>query len=163
MLTLVRVVGGDSCPKGCEFESWHEILDRIISHLNVTKLCWLEKTENSQKEVGERPILKRRFWFQQPIHFLIMADRPSVSYIQTIMEKFIERDIVSKKKPLRVTYDFFNVETIAKHFWQQGPILFKLFCHDWQIGEMQVKFWCRILPRITWVLSFTPVTLPSTT
>ena len=59
-----------------------------------------------------------------------MADRPSVSYIQTIMEKFIERDIVSKKKPLRVTYDFFNVETIAKHFWQQGPILFKLFCHD---------------------------------
>jgi hypothetical protein len=29
----------------------------------------------------------------------------------------------SKKKPLKVTYDFFNVDTIVQHFYDQVKIL----------------------------------------
>ena len=31
------VMGGDSCSKGCEFESWHHKLDGLFSHLVVGK------------------------------------------------------------------------------------------------------------------------------
>ena len=30
-------MGGDSCSKGCEFESWRHILDGHFSHLLVVK------------------------------------------------------------------------------------------------------------------------------
>ena len=32
------VMGGDSCSKGSEFESWHHILDGNFSHLFVVKI-----------------------------------------------------------------------------------------------------------------------------
>ena len=32
------VMGGDCCYKGCEFESWHRILDGHFSHLFVEKI-----------------------------------------------------------------------------------------------------------------------------
>ena len=32
------VKGGDSSSEGCEFESWHRILDGLFSHLFVVKI-----------------------------------------------------------------------------------------------------------------------------
>ena len=46
----VVVMGGDSCAKGREFESWHRILDGHLSHLFVVKIVlMLEATENIRK------------------------------------------------------------------------------------------------------------------
>ena len=34
----LEVMGGDSCSKGREFESWHHKLDEHFSHLFVVKI-----------------------------------------------------------------------------------------------------------------------------
>ena len=47
------VMGGDSCSKGCEFESWHCILDgHFFTYLFVVKFvaCVFEKTKINEKE-----------------------------------------------------------------------------------------------------------------
>ena len=50
------VMGGDWCYKGCEFESWHRILDGHFSHLFVVKLnCVLEKMKINLKEAWVGP------------------------------------------------------------------------------------------------------------
>ena len=50
------VIGGDSCSKDREFESWHRILDGHFSHLFVVKLyCLFEKTTINEKEAGDGP------------------------------------------------------------------------------------------------------------
>ena len=44
------VMGGDSCSKGCEFESWHRILDgHFFTYVFVVKLvmCLKRRTINS--------------------------------------------------------------------------------------------------------------------
>ena len=50
------VIGGDSCSKDREFESWHRILDGHFSHLFVVKLnCVLEKMKINLKEAWVGP------------------------------------------------------------------------------------------------------------
>ena len=53
------VMGGDSCPEGCGFESQHCILDGHFSHIFVVKnfdaVC-LKKTKINEKEAGDGPI-----------------------------------------------------------------------------------------------------------
>ena len=48
------VVGGDSCYKGCGFESQHHILDGHFPHLFVVKIVILfEKDEDNEKEAED--------------------------------------------------------------------------------------------------------------
>ena len=59
LATGLVVMGGDSCSKGCEFESWHCLLDAHFSHLFVVKIVmcvWKDK----RKRIGGRgwPIKK---------------------------------------------------------------------------------------------------------
>ena len=55
-------MGGDSCSKGCEFESRHRILDGhdifhgSFSHVFVV----FEKTKINQKEAGVGPIFLKK-------------------------------------------------------------------------------------------------------
>ena len=35
------VMGGDSCSRGCEFKSWHQILDGHFLHLFAVKIVML--------------------------------------------------------------------------------------------------------------------------
>ena len=53
------VMGGDSCLKGCGFESQHRILDGHFSHLFVEKIVrFFRNDENKQKKVaGDGPFL----------------------------------------------------------------------------------------------------------
>ena len=55
------VIGGDSCTKGCEFESQQCTLDGHFSHTYLLKnLQWVfEKTKINEKEAGVGPFLKR--------------------------------------------------------------------------------------------------------
>ena len=48
----LMVMGGDSCPRGREFES------QDTSKLIVFKICLLDKTKNKRKEVGYGPFKK---------------------------------------------------------------------------------------------------------
>ena len=53
------VMGGDSCPEGCGFESKHCILDGHFSHIFVVKIfndVCLKKTKINEKEAGDGPI-----------------------------------------------------------------------------------------------------------
>ena len=43
-------MGGDSCSKGCGFESQRHILDGHFSHLFVAKIVMFEKTKIKEKE-----------------------------------------------------------------------------------------------------------------
>ena len=57
------VMGGDSCSKGREFESQHQLLDRHFSHLFIVKIknCndFLEKIVNKNgKKAGDGPFKK---------------------------------------------------------------------------------------------------------
>ena len=46
------VMGGDSCSKGCEFESQHSILDEHFSHLFVVKIVMcVRRDENKRKNL----------------------------------------------------------------------------------------------------------------
>jgi hypothetical protein len=56
-----------------------------------------------------------------------MTDEPSAPYIQAIMEKFIARDVGDAKKPLKVSYDFFDVDAIVFHFDEQIQALRPFF------------------------------------
>ena len=42
------VMGGDSCSKGREFESWHHILDGICSHLFVVKIVMCVRKDGNE-------------------------------------------------------------------------------------------------------------------
>ena len=54
------VMGRDSYSKGCEFESWHCILDGHFSHLFFVKmLCVFEKTKINEKEAGVGSFFKK--------------------------------------------------------------------------------------------------------
>ena len=47
------VMGGDSCSKGCEFESRHHKLDGHFSHLFVVNIVmWFEKMRINEKRPG---------------------------------------------------------------------------------------------------------------
>lgn len=45
-----------------------------------------------------------------------MVDSESIHDVQSIMEKFILRDISNKQKELHVTYEFFDIDVIVDHF-----------------------------------------------
>ena len=62
--------------------------------------------------------------FQQPIHLMIMTDDLSVTYVRSIVEKFIWRDVTMQNKTLDISYDFFNVDTIVEHFYDEIQVLF---------------------------------------
>ena len=51
-------MGGDSCSKGCEFESRHHILDgHFFTYIFVVKFVF-EKTKINEKEAGVGPFKK---------------------------------------------------------------------------------------------------------
>ena len=54
------VMGGDSCAKGCEFKSWHHILDgHFFTYLFVVKFVMLfEKTKINKKRLGLAHLFK---------------------------------------------------------------------------------------------------------
>ena len=54
------VMGGESCSKGCGFESRHRILDGHFSHIFVVKICnvCLKRLKTNEKEVGVGPFFK---------------------------------------------------------------------------------------------------------
>ena len=52
-------MGGDSCYKGCGFESQYRILDGYFSHLFVVEID--KKTKINEKEAGVGPYLKIKF------------------------------------------------------------------------------------------------------
>ena len=55
------VMGGDSCSKSREFESWCRILDGNDSfHIDLLQnlYCLFEKTKNKLKEAGVGPLKK---------------------------------------------------------------------------------------------------------
>ena len=55
------VMGGDSCPEGCGFESCHRILDghfsRVFAVKNFNNVC-LKTPKITIKEVGVGPFLR---------------------------------------------------------------------------------------------------------
>ena len=52
------VMGGDSCSKGCKFESQNHILDGHFSYLFVVKIVMcVWEGENNEKEAGVGPFL----------------------------------------------------------------------------------------------------------
>ena len=55
-------MGGDSCSKGCGFESKHHILDGHFSHIFVVKIeMFVWKDENKKQKRGRGwPILKMK-------------------------------------------------------------------------------------------------------
>ena len=58
------VMGRDSCSEGCEFKSWHRILDGHFSHIfvvgkNCNDVC-LKKPKINEKEVGVGPFFRKR-------------------------------------------------------------------------------------------------------
>ena len=60
------VMGGDSCSKGCEFKSWHSILDGHFFTFICCKNCdvCLKKMKMNEKEAGVGPFfLKKCFIF----------------------------------------------------------------------------------------------------
>ena len=55
------VKGGDSLSEGCEFKSQRQILDGHFSHLFVVRIVmFVWKDENTQKEAGVGPFLKKQ-------------------------------------------------------------------------------------------------------
>ena len=53
------VMGGDSCSKGCEFESQQSILDGHFFTFICCKICnEFEKTKRNEKEAGVGPFKK---------------------------------------------------------------------------------------------------------
>ena len=50
------VMGGDSRPEGCGFESQHRIPDGHISHLFAVKILMFGKTKINEKEAWGWPI-----------------------------------------------------------------------------------------------------------
>ena len=55
------VMGGDSCSKGCEFESQHSILDEHFSHLIVVKIVMcVRRDENKRKRGRGWPIFLKK-------------------------------------------------------------------------------------------------------
>ena len=54
------VMGGDSSPQGCGFDSQNCILDGHFLHKFAGKMkCLFEKTKIKEKEVGDWPIFLR--------------------------------------------------------------------------------------------------------
>lgn len=48
-----------------------------------------------------------------------MLDKESIPSVQKIFEKFIFRDILVLQKDLQVTYEFFDVDIIGDHFFEE--------------------------------------------
>ena len=56
----IVVMVGDSCFKGCDFESRHRILDGLFSNLFVVKIVICDwKDENKWKRSRGRPVFKK--------------------------------------------------------------------------------------------------------
>ena len=53
------VMGGYSCSKGREFESWHHMLDGHLSHLFVAKIVTC-KTKINEKDSGVGPFFMEK-------------------------------------------------------------------------------------------------------
>ena len=54
------VMGGDSCSKGCGFESQHHILDgHFVTYICCKNCNNFGKDEISEKEAGDGPLLKK--------------------------------------------------------------------------------------------------------
>ena len=58
------VMGGDSCSKGCEFESRHRILDGHFTFICCKKCYCVCKNENKCKSGRGWPILKNKQLFE---------------------------------------------------------------------------------------------------
>ena len=75
------VMGGDSCAKGCVFESRHRILDGHFSHLFVVKIVicvW--KEENKWKRGRGWPIfLKKQYFTEDKLYLWKEHQLPSHS------------------------------------------------------------------------------------
>ena len=50
------------------------------------------------------------------LHFVMLTDKRSVPYLDRLFRKFIHRDLISKGKSIRVTYDFVDTNTITQKY-----------------------------------------------
>ena len=65
------VMGGGSCSKGHEFESWHRILDGYFSNLFVVSIeVFVGKDKNKRKRGRGWPFFVLTFLFTKLSHYL---------------------------------------------------------------------------------------------
>ena len=83
-------MGGDSCSKGCGFESWHRILDEHFSHIFVVKnnVC-LKRPKINEKEARILYLDLRLLGIQHYIFIFEIASKPKHLFMYQLRSKFI--------------------------------------------------------------------------